>query len=221
MTFDETGINAEIDEVDRLLMNSYRRTAHDYKRQHYPDTPLSTSEAIHAMNMGMVNGLVEKLRERETKEESSIQFTDTDTNITYALIYARVASHNASMQEQLKTQETLCRREIAKRKYQLLGIYRDIAAGNMLDRPELSRLYEAIEIKRQMHPFADIVVVTDEVSRIARDLETHWKIKARLEKELGCRIIFASSIFDDTLEAIQNIEHQHVMPDPFPIPDPI
>ena len=99
-----------------------------------------------------------------------------------AVIYRRVASKNGpDSEKKLLTQEERCRRYAEGKGYSVAHVFTDDGIfGACADRPEVSEMLKFLRSKSggQTH------VIIDDVSRLARDTETHLVLR-RLIADAG------------------------------------
>lgn len=101
-------------------------------------------------------------------------------NEKQAVIYCRVSSKKQVEDGHgLSSQETRCR-EYAKHKgYSVVGVYHDEGVtGKLLDRP---RMKEMLSFLNQNKKKQSYVVIIDDISRLARDIETHIHLRAAIQ----------------------------------------
>ncbi|WP_300285388.1 recombinase family protein [Nitrosomonas sp.] len=95
-----------------------------------------------------------------------------------AVIYCRVSSlKQVTEGHGLASQETRCR-EYAKHKgYEVVEVFHDEGiTGKLLDRPNMKAMLTYLKQHRATHP----VVIIDDISRLARDIETHLRLRASI-----------------------------------------
>jgi len=106
---------------------------------------------------------------------------------TRALIYCRVSSERQVNEGNgLSSQEQRCRNYAQGKKYQVVAVFRDEGvSGSKLDRPAINNLLQYIDDR----PTENFVVVIDDLSRLARGVMVHFKLRLELKKrnvELEC-----------------------------------
>ena len=101
-----------------------------------------------------------------------------------AVIYCRVSSvKQARDGHGLSSQETRCREFATHKQYEVVQVFHDEAVtGSLLDRPKIKELLAFLnqQKRHQRH-----VVIIDDISRLARDIETHIKLRAAIHSAGG------------------------------------
>lgn len=112
-----------------------------------------------------------------------------------AVIYARVSSvKQVKKGDGLGSQETRCREYAGHKNYQVIESFRDEGvSGSMINRPGMQAMLKFIKKHKQ----EKLIVIIDDISRLARDLEAHiqrivvffidksiWQIPAVLQIKL-------------------------------------
>ncbi|CAD84147.1 MULTISPECIES: recombinase family protein [Nitrosomonas] len=100
-----------------------------------------------------------------------------------AVIYCRVSSlKQVTEGHGLASQETRCR-EYAKHKgYEVVEVFHDEGiTGKLLDRPNMKAMLIYLKQHRATRP----VVIIDDISRLARDIETHLHLRASISAAGG------------------------------------
>ena len=95
-----------------------------------------------------------------------------------AIIYCRVSSPKQVKESHgLASQETRCR-EYAKHKgYEVIDVFRDEGlSGKLLDRPNMKAMIGYIKKHKQ----TDLIVIIDDINRLARDIETHIHLRTSI-----------------------------------------
>ena len=95
-----------------------------------------------------------------------------------AVIYCRVSSPKQVTEGHgLASQETRCR-EYAKHKgYDVVEVFHDEGiTGKLLDRPNMKAMLAYLK----KHRIANPIVIIDDISRLARDIETHLRLRASI-----------------------------------------
>ena len=116
-----------------------------------------------------------------------------------AVIYCRVSS--AKQVEEghgLDSQATRCR-EYAKRKgYDVIRTFHEKGvSGGLMDRPSFNDLIAFIKAE----PRDGIVVIIDDISRFARDIESHWTLRRTL-KDIGGKLESPSITFGEDSDSV-------------------
>ncbi len=99
-----------------------------------------------------------------------------------AVIYCRVSDTKQVRDgDGLNSQETRCR-EFAKRKnYVVTAVFKDDITGKLVDRPGMKAMLAFIR-KNRAH---GIVVIIDDISRLARGLQAHLELRGAITKAGG------------------------------------
>ena len=93
-----------------------------------------------------------------------------------AVIYARVSSTQQKTQGHgLESQEVRCREFATYKDYQVVEVFRDDASGSLTDRPGMKAMLTFLRRQR-----GDTIVIVDDISRLARSLEAHIKLRAAI-----------------------------------------
>ncbi|MGI9377591.1 MAG: recombinase family protein [Tsuneonella suprasediminis] len=99
-----------------------------------------------------------------------------------AVIYARVSTKKQSREGSgLDSQETRCREYAAYRGYRIVKVFQDDMSGSMLGRPGITAMLAFV----RKHRRDGIVVIIDDISRLARGLEAHLKLRTEINKAGG------------------------------------
>ena len=115
-----------------------------------------------------------------------------------AIIYCRVSSV-AQVEEGhgLESQETRCREYAARKHYNVIeSFYERAVSGGRADRPSFNAMLGYI--KAQKEP---VIVVIDDISRLARDIESHWTLRRTLE-DMGGKLESPSVTFGEDSDSI-------------------
>ena len=99
-----------------------------------------------------------------------------------AVIYRRVSSiKQTKVGDGLFSQETRCR-DFAKMKgYEVIEVFSDDVSGSLIDRPGMRALLAAV----RKHRGEEVVVIIDDVSRLARDLTAHLELRSAISAAGG------------------------------------
>ena len=99
----------------------------------------------------------------------------TKNNQANAVIYTRVSdTKQRTHGDGLKSQETRCR-EYARFKGQtVVRVFADDASGSLIDRPGMKAMLAFL----RQHRKTPHIVIIDDISRLARGLETHLQLRA-------------------------------------------
>ncbi len=120
-----------------------------------------------------------------------------------AVIYCRVSSQKQVQKgDGLGSQETRCR-EYAKHKgYEVIDVFKDEGiTGKLLDRPNIQKMLVFLKA----HKKENLVVIIDDISRLARNIETHIKLRSSIA-EAGGKLESPSIEFGDDSDS-RLVEH--------------
>lgn len=111
------------------------------------------------------------------------------------VIYCRVSSERQVREGNgLSSQEQRCRNFAEAQKGQVLRVFRDEGvSGAILNRPGIKELLQFLKAHRSKEP---TLVIVDDISRIARDVQTHILLRAKVES-CGGKLVSPSFNFDD------------------------
>jgi site-specific DNA recombinase len=99
-----------------------------------------------------------------------------------AVIYCRVSSTKQLTQHDgLKSQETRCREFARMKDYEVLEVFADDVSGSLINRPAMKEMLSFIRKRR----FAGVVVIIDDVSRLARGLQAHLELRSLIASAGG------------------------------------
>lgn len=99
-----------------------------------------------------------------------------------AVIYCRVSSvRQTKVGDGLMSQETRCREFARMKGYGVLQVFCDDVSGSLIDRPGMKAMLAFIRKKKT----SGIVVIIDDVSRLARGLEAHLELRGAIAKAGG------------------------------------
>lgn len=115
-----------------------------------------------------------------------------------AIIYCRVSSV-AQVEEGhgLESQDTRCREYATRKNYTVIeSFYERAVSGGTANRPSFTAMLSFI--KAQKDP---VIVVIDDISRLARDIESHWALRRTL-KEMGGTLESPSVTFGEDSDSV-------------------
>ena len=114
--------------------------------------------------------------------------------IKASVIYCRVSSvKQVTEGHGLDGQEKRCRDYAARKGYQVLEVFRDEAiSGGLINRPQMERLIAFLEASDE-----EVVVIIDDIKRLARNVEGHFELKMQIYSR-GGRIESPSMNFEDS-----------------------
>ncbi len=93
---------------------------------------------------------------------------------TKAVIYCRVSSLQQTTQGTgLESQETRCREFADYRGYEVIETFTDEMSGSAVSRPGMQAMLKFLRLKRKQ----ELVVIIDDISRLARGLEAHLRLR--------------------------------------------
>ena len=101
-----------------------------------------------------------------------------------AIIYCRVSSsRQVSEGHGLSSQETRCREFAGHKHYKVVQVFHEEGVtGSLLDRPQMKEMLAFLKQHKRQQPH---VVIIDDISRLARDMETHIKLRASIQDAGG------------------------------------
>ena len=98
----------------------------------------------------------------------------TDNEQKKAVIYCRVSSKAQTKRgDGLGSQETRCREYARMKGYEIVEKFTDDLTGAIVDRPGMKELLSYL----RRHRADNCVVIIDDISRLARDVEAHWELR--------------------------------------------
>lgn len=105
-------------------------------------------------------------------------------NNAKSVIYCRVSSQaQVRKGDGLGSQETRCREYARMHRYDVEAVFYDEGiSGSLLDRPKMREMLDYLTKHSKKEPY---VVVIDDISRLARDLETHIKLRTAINHAGG------------------------------------
>lgn len=119
--------------------------------------------------------------------------------MTIAAVYTRVSS-KAQMKkgDGLASQQSRCREFAAYKGYSVEKVYEDKGvSGGLVDRPAIKEMLVWLRKNRKHEP----VVIIDDISRLARDLDAHLKLRAAIGS-VGARLESPSIEFGDDSDSL-------------------
>ncbi len=91
-----------------------------------------------------------------------------------AVIYCRVSStKQAKVGDGLKSQQTICREYAAQRGLTVAEVFEDDLTGALVKRPGMSAMLSFLRKNKRKQ----FVVIIDDISRLARDIRTHFDLR--------------------------------------------
>lgn len=115
-----------------------------------------------------------------------------------ALIYCRVSSERQVNEGHgLDSQEQRCIARAAELNLEVAKIFRDEGiSGKLFDRPAMQNLISFLD----KYPNEKFVIIFDDISRFARDVLVHLKLKIKLVTERGAKLECLNQRFEDNEE---------------------
>ena len=99
-----------------------------------------------------------------------------------AVIYCRVSTKKQSKEGNgLESQETRCREYASYKGHEVVKVFRDDISGSLLGRPGINDMLAFVRKNRT----DDMVVIIDDISRLARDLSAHLTLRSEIERAGG------------------------------------
>ena len=99
-----------------------------------------------------------------------------------AVIYCRVSSIKQSIVgDGLKSQETRCREFARMKNYKVVEVFHDDVSGSLIDRPGMKAMLAYLRKRSAQR----LVVIIDDVSRLARGLQAHLELRGAIAKAGG------------------------------------
>lgn len=116
-----------------------------------------------------------------------------------AVIYCRVSSPRQVKQGHgLESQATRCQEYAKARGYEVAEVFHERAvSGGLMDRPTFNAMLAFVRAKNE----AGMVVIIDDISRFARDIESHWALRRTL-KAVGGKLESPSIEFGEDSDSI-------------------
>lgn len=113
----------------------------------------------------------------------------------FALLYCRVSSKKQAAEGHgLSSQQTRLQLYAESKGYEVLRTYNEEAkSGKLFDRPEIHEMLAFLKANKKKGQY---VVLIDDISRLARDVEVHIKLRAAL-REVGARLESPTMDFGD------------------------
>ena len=126
-----------------------------------------------------------------------------------AFIYARVSSLSQVRDGSgISSQITTCKAYAAENGYEVIGIYEDSISGRLTDRPGILELVS--KLKSMKEP---VVVIIDDINRLARDVVTHWMLREAIAEAGGIlespKVEFKDTADDKFVETINAALSEH------------
>ena len=121
-----------------------------------------------------------------------------DDSYRKAVIYCRVSDpkQQTTRGSGLDSQETRCRQYASHRGYDIVNVFRDSVSGASRNRSELKALLKFLKKQKETH-----VVIVDDISRLARSVEAHIKLRLDI-KTAGGKLESPSIEFGEDSDSI-------------------
>ena len=101
---------------------------------------------------------------------------------TKAVIYARVSGAKQVREgDGLASQENRCREYATYKDYNVVEVFKDDMSGKFERRPAMDRMLAFL----RLHPKGSVVVIIDDISRFARDVQAHITLRQTLSDAGG------------------------------------
>lgn len=99
-----------------------------------------------------------------------------------AVIYARVSGAKQVREgDGLASQENRCREYVTYKDYDVVEVFKDDMSGKFERRPAMDRMLAFL----RLHPKGSVVVIIDDISRFARDVQAHISLRQTLSDAGG------------------------------------
>ena len=119
-----------------------------------------------------------------------------------AIVYARVSTKRQSLEGNgLSSQETRCREYAGYRGHEVIAVFTDDMSGGVATRPGFEAMIKFIRANRRK----GLVVVIDDISRMARDVKAHFALKQSITNA-GASLESPSIEFGENSDALF-VEH--------------
>ncbi|HMR34516.1 MAG TPA: recombinase family protein, partial [Geminicoccus sp.] len=123
---------------------------------------------------------------------------DRETETRKAVIYCRVSSSKQTKHgDGLNSQETRCREYARYKGYEVLATFSDDMSGSLATRPGMQAMLAFLRKRRKF----GTVVIIDDISRLARGIEAHLKLRSALS-EAGGKLESPSIEFGEDSDSI-------------------
>ncbi|MFK5950250.1 MAG: recombinase family protein, partial [Methylococcales bacterium] len=121
----------------------------------------------------------------------------TDSTDTKAVIYCRISSLKQRKGDGLNSQETRCREYAERNRHSIEKVFIDEMSGSKDKRPGMTEMLTFLR-KNRREPY---VVIIDDISRMARGIEAHFKLRAAIDSA-GATLESPSIEFGDDPDSI-------------------
>ena len=116
-----------------------------------------------------------------------------------AVIYCRVSSAKQVEESHgLESQATRCREYAQRKGYDIIQVFHEKGvSGGLMDRPSFNAMIAFVKAQRA----ENIVIIIDDISRFARDIESHWTLRRTL-KDIGGKLESPSITFGEDSDSV-------------------
>ncbi len=106
---------------------------------------------------------------------------------TIGIIYCRVSDPKQIKDGHgLESQETRCTEFLGYRKVPVARVFKEEGvSGSLIDRPAMREMLAFLRQHKKAQPKIDIIVVIDDISRLARDLRAHIDLRVAIQEAGG------------------------------------
>ena len=106
---------------------------------------------------------------------------------TIGIIYCRVSDPKQIKDGHgLESQETRCTEFLGYRKVPVTRVFKEEGvSGSLIDRPAMREMLAFLRQHKRSHPKIEIIVVIDDISRLARDLRAHIDLRVAIQEAGG------------------------------------
>ncbi len=106
---------------------------------------------------------------------------------TIGIIYCRVSDPKQIKDGHgLESQETRCTEFLGYRKVPVARVFKEEGvSGSLIDRPAMKEMLAWLRQQKRAQPKIDIIVVIDDISRLARDLRAHIDLRLAIQEAGG------------------------------------
>lgn len=109
-----------------------------------------------------------------------------DRNRKQAVIYCRVSSIKQTKDgDGLRSQETRCRDFATRKGYVVTDVFQDDVSGSLVERPGMKAMLASLGKRRAPKNGGGVVVIIDDVSRLARGLQAHLELRGMIANAGG------------------------------------
>ena len=139
-----------------------------------------------------------KSKKKQRKHPLTIEELKKSGVTIYALIYCRVSSERQKLEGNgLGSQEQRCREYAIKNGFVVDKVFADASSGGGAYTTRLGQVELLEHIDK--NPLKVFVVIVDDISRLARDVQAHFQFRLLL-KERSVEVVSPNFKFEDTVE---------------------